>query len=408
MISSVFLKNTFAMYVLTVVKLILPLVTLPYLTRILSVETYGIVAYVKAIMGYVQVFIDFGFIFSATQLVALAVKTGKYKYINEIISSTLLAKVLLVCMSSLSVLYCYIKVPVLSNYGMFIFLMLLSTILTIFWMDFYFRGIEKMEIITYRFLFSKGVATIMIFLFVKSDADLILMGVIEVIGTVIAAVFSVREMLKQQIKIYMPNLSAVFYALTHSGLYFCSTVSSTSFNLLITFLIGLYLAPKDVAYWSLAFQFVFGVQMLYGPITDALYPRMIKCFDKKLVYKLLIIMMPIIIIGCLVLYLFADWLVIILAGIKYLPAAEILIYLIPLLLIAFPTILLGWPVLGAAGMVKQVTITTILASITQVVLLICLIAFGAFTLLNISVVRCITEFVFFVSRLFFVIKYRVL
>ena len=44
------IKNTIMLYALNIAKMIFPLLTLPYLTRILSVETYGMIAYVKSVM----------------------------------------------------------------------------------------------------------------------------------------------------------------------------------------------------------------------------------------------------------------------------------------------------------------------------------------------------------------------
>ena len=54
-------KNTMYLYLITAVKMVFPLLTLPYLTRILSVEMYGVVTYAKAYTSYVQLVLDFGF-----------------------------------------------------------------------------------------------------------------------------------------------------------------------------------------------------------------------------------------------------------------------------------------------------------------------------------------------------------
>ena len=51
-------KNAIMLYVMALMKIILPLLLLPYLTRILSKDLYGTVNYVKAIMQYMQLFVD--------------------------------------------------------------------------------------------------------------------------------------------------------------------------------------------------------------------------------------------------------------------------------------------------------------------------------------------------------------
>lgn len=65
--SKTLVKNTVMLYIMNITKIVLPLVTLPYLTRVLSKDCYGVVSYVKAVMQYMQVVVDFGFILSATK-----------------------------------------------------------------------------------------------------------------------------------------------------------------------------------------------------------------------------------------------------------------------------------------------------------------------------------------------------
>ena len=57
------LSNTIMLYIMSIAKLIFPLLTLPYLTRVLSSDAYGFVSYVKSCMVYIQLLVDFGFNF---------------------------------------------------------------------------------------------------------------------------------------------------------------------------------------------------------------------------------------------------------------------------------------------------------------------------------------------------------
>ena len=61
------IKNTIMLYGMSIAKIVFPLLTLPYLTRVLSVESYGVVSYVKAVMQYMQLVVDFGFMLSGTK-----------------------------------------------------------------------------------------------------------------------------------------------------------------------------------------------------------------------------------------------------------------------------------------------------------------------------------------------------
>lgn len=78
------------LFIMNIATMVFPLVTLPYLTRVLSNEMYGTIVYIRAVMGYMQTLIDFGFILSATKDIVRA--NGSQEKINQIVSNTVAAK----------------------------------------------------------------------------------------------------------------------------------------------------------------------------------------------------------------------------------------------------------------------------------------------------------------------------
>lgn len=144
------IQNTASLYVLNIAKLIFPLITLPYLTRVLSVETYGVVSYVKALMSYMQILVDFGFILSATKDIVNAqnnqVKTG------QILMHTILAKVFLGIAAFFSVIVCIAIIPLLRENRLFTVLMFVPIFLTIFLADFFSKALKKCTYLQYALL----------------------------------------------------------------------------------------------------------------------------------------------------------------------------------------------------------------------------------------------------------------
>ena len=64
------LKNTLMLELLQVSTYVLALVAVPYETRVLGPEMYGVLGAATAIMVYFQLVVDFGFLLSATEAVA--------------------------------------------------------------------------------------------------------------------------------------------------------------------------------------------------------------------------------------------------------------------------------------------------------------------------------------------------
>ena len=389
-------QNTAMLYILSIAKMVFPLIVLPYLTRVLSVSCYGVVTYVKAVMQYMQLIVDFGFILSGTKDIVMA--EGDKDSIDREIGNIFMAKLLLVgiafaCLGSITPF-----IQILRENVLFTFLSFAVVALTAFLMDFYFRGIERMEIITIRFVVMKGLATALTFVFVRDDGSIMWIPILDILGSLVAIVLVWIELKKFNVHLKPQGLRAALKKLKESWIYFFSNMATTAFNALNTILIGIYINATDVAYWGICMQLIGAVQSLYTPITNGIYPEMMRTKDRGLIRKMLVVFLPIVCIGCVITFFIAKYVLLIVGGSEYILAENILRLLIPVLFFSFLSILYGWPTLGAIGKQKQVTTTTILAAVFQVVLILILVLFGKFNLISIAVVRCITEAVLFVLR----------
>ncbi|MGN0153772.1 MAG: oligosaccharide flippase family protein [Lachnospiraceae bacterium] len=397
------LKNTSMLLIFNIAKMLFPFITLPYLTRVFSTETYGVVAYVKTVMSYMQIVVDFGFALSATKDV-VNVREDKKK-LGYVIGDTLLAKVLLGIASFVLLAILTIALPILRGHRLYTFLSYLVVFESIFLMDFLFRGLEIMHVITIRFIVMKVISTILTFLMVNNDADLLLIPIFDILGSAIAILLVLYELKKLKLSVHISGLKKVWKSIYDSFVYFLSNVASTSFNALSTLIIGIKISATEVAYWSVCMQVVTAVQACYTPISDGIYPEMIKSKDLGLIKKIIKIMLPLIGIGCILIYFCSDIVMIILGGKEYLAAVPIFRLLIPVMFFGFFSILFGWPTLGAIGKTKETTISTICSVMLHIILLLVLIMTNSFNLFNIAIVRSVTEIVFFLIRYIFFRKY---
>lgn len=397
-------KNTIMLYIMNIVQLILPLVTLPYLTRVLTVDNYGVVNYVKSIMTYMQIIIEFGFILSATKDI---VKAGNdKKIIGEITGNVILGKILLSLLSLIVLIIFTIFVPILKNNVAFTMLSFIPIFLSTFLIDFFFRGIEKIEVITIRYIVMKSISTLLTFLFVRGNGDLLMIPILDIIGNVVAILLVWKKVYKLGIKLSFGTMKDIWDSIADSFLYFISSMASTAFGALNTLLVGILLSSKEVAYWSLAMQILGAIQALYTPINNGIYPEMVKERKFSLIIKVIKIFMPVVFIGCLIILLFSKPILFVIGGRKYLEMSYLIKLLIPVIIFSFPAMLFGWPVLGAIDKVKETTTTTVVTAIVQVVGLIVLMLVGEFTLVNIALLRGGTEFILLTSRLYFINKFK--
>ena len=392
-------KNTAMLFIFNIAKIIFPFVTLPYLTRTLSTDTYGSVAYIKTVMNYMQIIVDFGFVLSATKDI-VNVKGDKEK-LGLVIGDTMLARIVMGIIGFVILIILTLFIPILRNNMLYTLLSYVVVFESIFLMDFLFRGIEKMHIITIRFVLMKMVSTVLTFILVKNDSNMILIPTLDILSSLLAIILVFYEIFKLKLKIRFSNLKNALKSLKDSFVYFLSNVASTSFNALSTLIIGIKISPTEVAYWSVCMQVIGSIQACYSPISDGIYPEMIRTKNWNLIKKVIKVMLPIVSIGCITCFCLSKFILNVLGGKEYLVATPVFRLLIPSLFFSFFSFMFGWPALGAIGKAKEVTTSTITSILINVLLLILLIVTDSFTLVNIAIVRSVVEFILCSFRFYF-------
>lgn len=389
-------KNATMMMLFNVIKLVFPFITFPYLARVLSTECYGTVSYVKAVMGYMQTIVDFGFLLSATKHV-VEVKEDKEK-IGYIVGDNILAKLLIATMGAVGLVGVSLFLPIVEENLLFTFLSYLTVVLSIFLCDFLFRGIEKMEIITYRFLAMKTISTVLTFVVIKDDSDILWIPLLDIIGSLVAVVLVFVQIKKENINIRFSGIKKSWQYIKESSIYFISNMAAVSFSVFNTIVMGIFLTKTEIAYWSVSIQIISAIQALLNPISDAVYPEMIKTKSKATLHKILKIFIPVVGAGCIVALCCAPLGMYIVGGDNYLPATNVFRVLVPVIFFGFLAIIFGWPTLGAIGKVKETTRTTVSSVLFQITAIILVAVTGKISLYNVAVIRSLTEIVLFVLR----------
>ena len=397
-------NNVVMLYIMNIAQIVMPLITLPYLARVLSVDNYGIVSYVKSIMVYANLIMQFGFLLSGTRKIVEA--KGNLKKIGKVVGCLTQARLFLSVISLIVLVLMIANIKILRSNALFTLLMFVPIFLDTFLFEFLFRGLEKMHIITLRYLITKSISAILTFVVIRKSSDMLLIPTLDIFASIVAIILIQFELKKLHIKIYRDSLRNTMNALHESFVYFISEMSSTVFNALNTVLVGIFLSSRDVAFWGLTLSFIGAVQSMYYPVSDGIYPEMVKNHNIKLFNKFLLIFTPLILIGCLIVFFGSSVLMFIIGGSKYVKAAYLLRLSTPLLFLLFYSILCGWPLLGSINKNKEVTFTTILGALFQILGLLILIITHNFNLVSVLVIRTLSEGVILLSRLILFWKYR--
>ena len=287
-----FLGNFLSLATLQGLNYILPLLTLPYLVRVLGAEKFGLIAFATAVVGYFIVLTDYGFNFSATREVANH-RDDKNKLV-EIFSSVMIIKVLLLLISFVILLFLIISFEKIGTDALLYILTFGSVVGQVLFPVWFFQGVERMKYITIINIISKTIFTVAIFLLVKQTSDYLLVPILTSVGIIVASLislyivfFTFKVKFKFQkiatIKQYLKGGSPLFYTsamsnlLTSSGIIVLSMVTNNTV----------------VGYFSALEKLFRAVVGLFTPLTQALYPischkvqdpSIAKLYIRKLLY----------------------------------------------------------------------------------------------------------------------------
>lgn len=382
-----FYKNALWQYGLQILKYLFPLLLIPYLTRILGTEGYAVYAYVLSFMGVVQTIADFGFTLSGTKKVVDL--RGDTAALSRLVGAITVARLMLLCGLFFCVMVVTRFIPIMAENTVYVIWAFFATAGRTVLPDFIFQGNERMGPLTTRYFASKGVQVALTILLVRGPGDLILVAVADVLSEIVDIAWSYRAQKRLfGVGIARPTFKESFEELRVSAIYCVSNVSSSLFSGFTTVIIGLAITSKtDIAFWSLTLTTVNAVQSLYTPIANSLYPHMIKNRDFGFARKLALVALPVLVLGIVAYCALSKPIMLVLGGPEYVGGAHVMWMISPIFIFSFYGILIGWPVLGAMGHVKELTVSTLFTGIVNVVSLLALYLAGLITLDVICVAR---------------------
>ncbi len=312
-------SNIYYLAIVQGINYILPLLTLPYLSRILGPSNIGIIAFSGAVIGYLVLITDFGFNLSATRQISIHRKD--LNEVNKVFSSVLTIKFILM-------FFCFLLL-VLANFllkwnnleiKIFIitFGMVIGRVIDMFWI---FQGFEMMKYITYLNLSTRILFTIGVFIFVKSPTDILIVPILTTFGYIFSGLISlVLLYYRFNIRFIWQPLKYLLYQFREGGHLFLSTITSSLYTTSSTIILGFFSSSATVGYFSSADKIIQAVKSIYTPISQAIFPYLsLKLHDnpkngilivKKLSFYIGILMFII----SLFLFIFSDLIVEILLG----------------------------------------------------------------------------------------------
>lgn len=271
----VIFQNFTYISILQVFVMLAPLLTYPYLIRVLGKELYGWVIMAQVIASYGSILVDFGFKSVSAKHVSVY-RDDKVK-LSEIVSSILTLRFFLWLISLviyLGIIYC------IPSYRNHLWLFLFSFGITfneLLFPQFYFQGVERMKYIAVLNITIRSVFVILTFFLIKKAGDYVFVPLLLSVGYLIGGTVALYIIFFcDKLKYRRPSYSDMKYYFKDASPIFFTDVICTIKDKLNYILLGAWVGVNNVVVYDLGSKFTNVILKPSGIVGTVLFPKIAK------------------------------------------------------------------------------------------------------------------------------------
>lgn len=291
---------------LQVAGYVFPLITMPYLARVIGVDGFGKIAFAAAIMVWIQTIVNWGF--NLTAIRDAAQNRDNKERLSEIFSNILWSRFFLAGISFFILLGLIATIPAFREAWDIILISFLMIPGLIIFPEWYFQAIERMKYITILNVVTKLLFTLMVFIFVKEPSDYILQPLFMSLGYLFSGIVSLYIILgRWGIELHRPRYSHIINTIKSSTDVFINHLAPNLYNSLSIVLLGVFSGGIASGIYDGANKFMNLLNNVLNTITRAFYPFLSRKENKFNIYIRIVI--SIAICSSIAMYLLAPILV---------------------------------------------------------------------------------------------------
>lgn len=263
-------KNFLYSSILTTSNYLFPLITYPYVSRVLGVTNIGICNFVDSIVHYFILCSVMGIGVVGIREVANS-KNDRQK-LNRVFSCLFWLNTITTSIALVVLLFVTFYIDQLRVHWQMMAVGSLKLVMNYLLIEWLYKGLEEFKFITLRSLVVKTLYVISIFIFVRSADDYLIYYLLSTLMIAFNAIINIVYSRKYvSIKIRGVNFSQYLHPFFILGIYTLLTSMYTTFNVVY---LGFACSETEVGYYTTAVK-IFGLLIaIYTAFTGVMLPRM--------------------------------------------------------------------------------------------------------------------------------------
>lgn len=367
-------QNVLALGTVQGALIVVPLITLPYLARVLSQAEFGRVVFVQTFSFLVALLVEYGFALSGTRDVAT--RRDEPAALADTVAGVQGAKLLLSVLATILALPLLAVVPVFRESPDLLAYGLALGVLQGLFPIWFFLGIERSQSPALIQLTTRFLSLVLIVALVRDASDGELVLALYVLTTAAGTGLAMIVMMRR-VTAVLPSRRTVADALRRGRTLFLGTGATSVYTGANAFLLGLIVPPAQVAIFASAEKVVRAGHRVLNLTISAVYPRVSLLLSRghaeranRLSKISLLVFGGLALIGAGLLTAFAPLIIEVLFGPKFEEAVPLLRILALVLFVGVVGTAVSTQWLLPRGLDRQVTAVLVLAAVLNVVLLI--------------------------------------
>lgn len=393
--NKIIVSNFSYLALLEIFILIAPLITYPYLVKVLGKELYGWVITGQITATYASIFIDFGFRRVSAKYVAET--RENILALSRVVSTVVTLRLLLWFIALFFYIGIILAIPSYRGHWILFVFSYGITFASVLFPDFYFQGIERMRSITWINIFSRSLFLISTFIFIKEPSEYVFVPALWSVGYLLGGIFSLYIIFhKHGVHYITPRYKDFKFHLRETTPIFLSDVMLNVKDKFNYNLMGGILGMADVVIYDLGTKIVSLLSKPTMIFSTVIFPKMSRKPNVQTTKHIMFALLILSILLVTIIYFF-------LPNIVYFFLREE-IDLFPLHIYLLVPVLTGLSyyipssVFVAFGKNKYVLYSTLFSSLSYVLLLIIMWAYGILNSITsfivLTVMTCFFETVF--------------
>lgn len=264
------LVSAFWLALLQFLNIVLPILTVPVVTRAFGPTVFGVLATISALAGYVGLLAMYGFNFTGPR--ATAILRDDPKKLSIVVSNILGAQALLAVVGILAFLMAAPWIPYASSHEAIAVLMLVQAVSYSMTPQWAFLGIDKLRDATIVQAAFRIVASTMVILLVRGEHDVFLYVAINTGASIAIAISSLIILRLYGIRLSVPKVEDVILTIRNATALFTSTLAINLYTTTNVIIVNMVLGPAAAGPFALADRLRQATSGILGPITGVIYP----------------------------------------------------------------------------------------------------------------------------------------